>query len=123
MASNIIRRGWYSWAAPAAGVDVAPPVLGTPTATGTTVTLPFNEALRAGPTAAQFTATRNGSPVTVNSAVVAGSTLTLTLASTSPAGHVIVVTYTPSATASQRLADNSRGNEVGGGVLATVTAT
>jgi uncharacterized repeat protein (TIGR02059 family) len=123
MASNVIRRGFFGWAAPAKGVDVGTPSVVSATAAGTSVAITFDEAMRAAPAFGQFSATVNGVARGVNAAVVAGAVLTLTLASAVTAGQAVVASYVPGGTPATRLADNARGNEVGGGVLASVTAT
>jgi uncharacterized repeat protein (TIGR02059 family) len=124
MVSSILRRGWFSWAAPARGVDTGIPSVLTCTASGTSVVITFDEAMRASPAAAQFTATVNGVARGVNAAAVAGAVLTLTLASAVSAGQAVVVSYAPGATQSARLADNARGNEVSAASpLASATAT
>jgi uncharacterized repeat protein (TIGR02059 family) len=111
VASNIIRRGWFSWAAPAGGLDLALPTVVSATVSGATMTITFNEALRAGPAFGQFSATVAGSARAVNAASVAGAVLTLTLASAATSGQVVVASYTPGGTPATRLAD-ARGNEV-----------
>ena len=121
MASNVIRRGFFSWAAPAGGVDLTPPQVVSASGAGTSLAIVFNEALRASPAFAQFAVTANGVTKAVSAAAVVGSTLTLTVASLG-AGAAIVVTYTPGGTPSARLADNARGNEVLGGTLVSYTS-
>jgi uncharacterized repeat protein (TIGR02059 family) len=77
-----------------AGPDVTPPTLSTISASGTTVTLTFNETL--GSTVAPgstFTVFVGNDPVTVSAASVSGSTVVLTLASTVPSGELVSVTY------------------------------
>ena len=124
MATNIIRRGWFGWAAPARGVDVGIPAVVSCTATGTSVVVTFDEAMRASPAFAQFTATVAGAARGVTAAAVAGAVLTLTLASGVTAGQAVIVNYAPGATAATRLADNARGNEVlASSPLASATAT
>jgi len=124
VATNIIRRGWFSWAAPARGVDVGLPAVVTCTATGTSVVITFNEAMRASPAFAQFTATVAGAARGVTAAAVAGAVLTLTLASGVTAGQAVVVNYAPGATPATRLADSARGNEVlASSPLGSATAT
>lgn len=124
MASRIIQRDWFGWAAPARGVDVGLPAVVACTASGTSVVITFNEAMRTGPAFAQFTATVNGSARGVNAASVSGAALTLTLASAVSAGQAVVVNYAPGGTAATRLADAARGNEVlSASPLATATAT
>ncbi|MSZ56128.1 MAG: hypothetical protein F2594_02215, partial [Actinobacteria bacterium] len=61
---------------------------------GTTVTLTYNEALSSTTASpSSFTVTANGSPVTVNSAVVSGSTVQLTLGSVIGSGKTLTVAY------------------------------
>jgi uncharacterized repeat protein (TIGR02059 family) len=122
MASNVIRRSFFSWAAPAGGVDVQLPTPGVASGAGTSIVIPFNEAMRAGPAFAQFSVTADGVTKAVSAAAVSGANLTLTVATIGGAGKAVVVTYTPGATASARLADNARGNEVPAGVIASYTS-
>lgn len=124
MATLAMKREWFSWAAPAGGVDVGVPAVVSAAASGTSVAITFDETMRAAPAFAQFTATVAGVARGVTAAAVSGAVLTLTLASAVTAGQAVVVSYVPGATASARLADNARGNEVGAASpLASATAT
>ena len=120
MASNVIRRGFFSWAAPNRGVDLAVPTAVSASGNGTSIAIVFNEALRAGPAFGQFTVTANGVSKAVSAASVSGSTLTLTVATLGGAGVAVVVTYTPGGTAGTRLAD-AAGNEVLAGTIISYT--
>jgi uncharacterized repeat protein (TIGR02059 family) len=78
-----------------AGPDVTPPTLSTVSASGTTVTLTFNETL--GPVTAdksRYTVFVGNDPVTISGASVSGSTVVLTLASAIPSGELVSVSYT-----------------------------
>jgi uncharacterized repeat protein (TIGR02059 family) len=124
MGAYAIRAAYFAWPAPNKGVDAGYPGVLSTTATGTSVVITCNEALRAGPAFGQFTATVNGVARGVNAASVSGAVLTLTLASGVSAGQSVVVSYAPGGTPATRLADNSRGNEVpAASPLATATAT
>ena len=109
MASNIIRRVWFNW--PAASHSGAPALGGSNKVTGASVALNFSEPLRAAPAVTQFTATVAGVARVVNTAVVSGSKLTLTLASPATAGQKVVITYAKNGTPAQNLADTA-GNAV-----------
>lgn len=122
MASNIIKRTWFGWAAPNAGVDLTPPRAVSASGQTTSIAIVFNEALRAAPAFGQFAVTANGVTKAVSAAVVAGSTLTLTVATLGGAGVAVVVTYTPDSTPANRLADAARGNEVPAGALTSYTS-
>jgi uncharacterized repeat protein (TIGR02059 family) len=122
MASSIIRRGFFSWAAPARGVDVGTPAVVSASGAATSIAIVFNEAMRASPAFGQFAVTANGVTKAVSAASVSGSTLTLTVATLGGAGLPIVVTYTPDATPANRLADAARGNEVLAGTLVSYTS-
>jgi len=81
------------------------------------VGLSYARALRAGPAAAQFTATVNGTPRGVAGVVVGGTgnkSLLVTLASALAANDNVVVTYAPGGTPATRLAYTT-GEELSGG--------
>lgn len=121
MASNVLRRTLFGWAAPLnRGLDFATPSVVSASGNGTSIAIVFNEAMRAAPAFGQFTVTSDGVSKAVSAAAVSGSTLTLTVATLGGAGKAIVVTYTPGGTASARLAD-SAGNEVLAGTLVAYT--
>jgi uncharacterized repeat protein (TIGR02059 family) len=91
MASSVIRRAWFGWLNPN-----APAQSGARTATASSVALTFSGAiLPASPAIGQFAVTVNAVARGVTAAAVAGSVLTLTLASAVTAGQSIIVTYTP----------------------------
>ena len=124
MASNVIRREFFSWDAPAGGVDVGVPSVVSCVASDTSVVVTFDEAMRAAPAFAQFSATVDGVARDITAASVTGAALTLTLDPAVVADEVVVVSYVPGATASARLADAARGNEVGAASpLASAIAT
>jgi uncharacterized repeat protein (TIGR02059 family) len=118
MASSVIRRTWFGWLNPN-----APAQSGARTATGTSVALTFSAAvLPASPTVSQFTATVAGVARGVTAAAIAGSVLTLTLASAVTAGQAVVITYKPGGPASGQLKDS--GNDlVSGFTTPSITAT
>jgi uncharacterized repeat protein (TIGR02059 family) len=120
--SLVIRRTRYSWGALPGAVDRQAPVrtAGAGVNASANITLTFNEALRAGPAASQFTALVNGISRVVNSVSVAGAVLTVVLASAVATGNTVVITYAPGATASQRLAD-ATGNEADPQTFPTIT--
>jgi uncharacterized repeat protein (TIGR02059 family) len=77
-----------------AGPDVTPPTLSTISASGTTVTLTFNETLGSVTAdSSRYTVFVGNDPVTVSAALVSGSTVVLTLASSVPSGELVSVTY------------------------------
>jgi len=83
----------------------------------------YARALRAAPqpSAGQFTATVNGVARSIASVATAGSILSVTL--TAPnltAGQTVVVTYTPGAPGTGRLAYND-GQELSGGQVGVVS--
>jgi uncharacterized repeat protein (TIGR02059 family) len=118
MASNVIRRAWFGWAN-----ANAPGQSGARTATGTSIALTFSAALLpANPTVSQFTATVAGAARGVTNAVVAGSVLTLTLASAVTAGQAVVATYKPAGAESGKLKD-AQGDLVSGFTTPSITAT
>jgi len=78
-----------------AGPDVTSPTLSNVTASGTTVTLTFNETLRSITAGTdKYTVFVGNDAVTVSGAVVSGSTVVLTLASAIPSGELVSVSYT-----------------------------
>jgi uncharacterized repeat protein (TIGR02059 family)/uncharacterized delta-60 repeat protein len=78
-----------------AGPDVTSPTLSNVTASGTTVTLTFNENLRSITAGTdKYTVFVGNDAVTVSGAVVSGSTVVLTLASAIPSGELVSVSYT-----------------------------
>ena len=122
MASSVLRRAWFGWAN-AAGNVPGPPIVRSVAVTGTTVAITFSENLRAAPLLAQFAATVAGVARTINSAVVAGKVLTLTLASATTPGQAVTVGYTKDATATNRLVDTPALEEVPTGQLVNQAAT
>ena len=74
-----------------------PPVLTGATVNGSTLVLTYDEALdgTSVPAAGAFVVTAAGSPITVNQVGVAGSTVTLTLASAVAHGEAVRVSYSP----------------------------
>jgi uncharacterized repeat protein (TIGR02059 family) len=103
MASMIVRRTWFGW--PAAAHAGAPALGGSNKVVGANVTLNFDEPLRPAPVVTQFTATVAGAARVVNTATVAGSKLTLVLATPATAGQRVVITYVKNGTPAQNLAD------------------
>ena len=77
--------------------DTRPPLLTQVTVNGSTLVLTYNEALDGGsvPAAGAFVVTADGSAITVNGVSVAGSTVTLTLATAVEAGQTVTLAYTP----------------------------
>jgi uncharacterized repeat protein (TIGR02059 family) len=83
-------------------------VRGTPAVNGASLTIGYNEALDTGsqPAGADFTVLVNGSPRTVNSAVVAGSGVTLTLASPVSSTNTVTLAYAAGSNPVQDVAGN-----------------
>jgi Putative flagellar system-associated repeat len=121
MATNILRARWFGWSNVAGSLPT--PIAGPSAAAGgTTVVIDFSENLRAGPAAAQFTATVGGAGRVVNSVSVSDHRLTITLAAPNlTAGQAIVITYAKSGTAGLRLAD-IYGDEVAAGTFNATAA-
>ena len=119
MASSVIRATWFGFpgGGKASGIQTA----GVGANAAAVVTIPFNEALRAGPAFAQFTATVAGSARGVTAASVSGKNLSVTLASAPIAGQAVVIMYAPGGTPATRLAD-ADGEEHPAGTLTTFTA-
>lgn len=116
MASSVIRRAWFGWANPN-----APAQSGARTASGSSIALTFASAiLPASPTVSQFTATVAGVARGVTGAAVAGSVLTLTLASAVTAGQAVIATYKPGSPAPLKDAD---GDLISGFTTPAITAT
>jgi len=80
--------------------DNTPPVLGTATAQGGTLTLSYNEALDANsaPAPGDFVVLQNLSSDAVTSVSVSGSSLTLSLGSPVANGDLVTISYTGTAT-------------------------
>ena len=78
-----------------AGPDIAPPTLSTVAASGTRVTLTFNESLTATPTPSlsAFTVFVGETPVTPSAISIVGSQVLLTLGSSVPSGTEVRVSY------------------------------
>jgi uncharacterized repeat protein (TIGR02059 family) len=78
-----------------AGPDIAPPTLSTVAASGTSVTLTFNESLTATPTPSlsAFTVFVGENSVTPTAISIVGSQVLLTLGSSVPSGTVVQVSY------------------------------
>lgn len=105
MAAHAIRRSWFGWRTGAAKAG-APAQTGYNTAKGNTVTINYDEPLRASPAATQFTAKVNAVARTVSGVVVSGSKVVITLAAPAVPGAAIVeVTYAKNGTPAQNLAD------------------
>lgn len=121
MASNILRRAWFSWLNAAGNVPGAP-IVRSVAVSGTTVVITFSENMRAAPLLAQFAATVAGTARTINTAVVSGKVLTLTLASAVTAGQPVTVAYTKDGTATNRLVDTPGLDEVPTGQLVNQAA-
>ncbi|MGZ9275854.1 MAG: CBM96 family carbohydrate-binding protein, partial [Candidatus Limnocylindrales bacterium] len=91
-----------------AGPDSTAPVHGTPAVNGASLTIPYNEALDTGsqPAGADFAVLVNSVARTVNSAVVAGSGVTLTLASPVVSTDTVTLGYSPGTNPVQDVAGN-----------------
>ena len=78
-----------------AGPDIAPPKLSTVSASGTLLTLAFNESLRSTPTPplSTFTVFVGETPVTPTGITISGTSVFLTLPSSVPSGTVVQVSY------------------------------
>ena len=98
-----------------AGPDVTSPTLTTISASGTTVTLIFNETLRTTTAGTErYTVFIGNDAVTVSGAVVSGSTVVLTLASAIPSGELVSVAYaapTSSSSTSNAAVQDYAGND------------
>ena len=90
------------------GPDTTAPVRGATAVNGASLTIAYNEALDTGsqPAAADYTVLVNGSARTVDSAVVAGSGVTLTLASPVISTNTVTLSYTPGSNPVQDVAGN-----------------
>ena len=90
------------------GRDETPPMLTGATVSGNTLVLTYNKTLDGAsvPAAGDFVVTAAGSAITVNRVRVAGSTVTLTLATAVEAGQTVALAYTPGANPIQDAADN-----------------
>ena len=88
--------------------DTRPPLLTQATVDGRTLVLTYDEALDGAsvPAPGDFTVTAAGSTVNVSGASVAGSTVTLTLATAVEAGQTVTLDYTPGANPTQDAAGN-----------------
>lgn len=76
-------------------VDTTAPVLGTPTISGATVTLPYNESLNTtAPAASAFSVSIAGAAQTPTGVAVTGQNIVLTLATAATAGQSVTATYT-----------------------------
>ena len=108
-------------------VDTAAPTFSSATASGTTVTVTFSEAMdtTSTPPASAFTVTVNGSARTVNSYTLSGSQATLTLASAVSGSDSVTVAYTkpPSGQVLKDLAGNELANFGGQGVTAPMVSS
>ena len=98
-----------------AGPDVTAPTLSTVSASGTTVTLTFNETLRTTTAGTdKYTVFIGNDAVTVSAASVSGSTVVLTLASAIPSGELVSVSYsapTSSSSTSNAAVQDYAGND------------
>lgn len=106
------RSIWFGWV----GAGLRSLSSSAPAAAAV-VNLNYARPLRAGPAAAQFTATVNGTGRAVSTAVVGGAgnkSLIVTLASALTAGDVVVITYAPGGTPAARLAYTT-GEEIAAG--------
>ena len=88
--------------------DVTPPTLTGATVNGSTLVLTYDEALDGAsvPAAGDFAVTADGSTINVTGVRVAGSTVTLTLATAVEANQAVALDYTPGATPTQDVAGN-----------------
>ena len=88
--------------------DTRPPLLTQATVDGRTLTLTYDKALDGAsvPAASDFAVTAAGSTVNVHRVSVAGSTVTLTLATAVQAGETVTLDYTPGANPTQDAAGN-----------------
>ena len=98
-----------------AGPDVTAPTLSAVSASGTTVTLTFNETLRTTTAGTdKYTVFIGNDAVTVSAASVSGSTVVLTLASAIPSGELVSVSYsapTSSSSTSNAAVQDYAGND------------
>jgi uncharacterized repeat protein (TIGR02059 family) len=85
-----------------AGPDIAPPTLSSVNASGTTVTLQFNETLKSTPTPSlsTFTVFVGETPVVPTAISISGSSVSLTLPSSVPSGTEVRVSYLAPASSS-----------------------
>lgn len=85
-----------------AGPDIAPPTLSSVNASGTTVTLQFNETLKSTPTPSlsAFTVFVGETPVVPTAISISGSSVSLTLPSSVPSGTEVRVSYLAPASSS-----------------------
>ena len=92
--------------------DTSVPTLSTATVNGSSLVLTYGEALDTAhdPGTGAFTVEADDTEIDVTGVSVAGSAVTLTLASAVVAGQTVEVTYTPPAAAADRLQD-AAGNE------------
>jgi len=93
----------------------------------TSITVTLNETLDSAggavPSAGRFTVLANGSPVTVNSVGISGSTATLALAAALPAGATVTVDYSDPTTGDDAAAlQDASGNDGGSFSLAASSA-
>ena len=88
--------------------DETPPMLTGATVNGSTLVLTYDEALDGAsvPAEGDFVVTADGSAITVNGVRVAGSTVTLTLATAVESGQTVTLAYTPGANPIQDAAGN-----------------
>ena len=88
--------------------DTRPPLLTQATVDGRTLVLTYDEALDGAsvPAPGNFVVTAAGSTVNVHPVSVAGSTVTLTLATAVQAGQTVTLDYTPGANPTQDAAGN-----------------
>jgi CshA-type fibril repeat protein len=88
-----------------AGPDIAPPTLSSVNASGTTVTLQFNETLKSTPTSSlpslsAFTVFVGETPMVPTAISISGSSVSLTLPSSVPSGTEVRVSYLAPASSS-----------------------
>ena len=93
---------------PATRDDTRPPLLTGATVTGSTLVLTYDETLDGAsiPAPDDFVVTAAGSPTTVQGVGVAGSAVTLTLATAVEANQAVTLDYTPGANPTQDAAGN-----------------
>jgi uncharacterized repeat protein (TIGR02059 family) len=106
-----------------AGPDTTAPVRGTTAVNGSSLTIAYNEPLDTGsqPAGADYTVLVNGSARTVSSAVVAGSGVTLTLASPVTSANTVTLGYSPGSNPVQDVAGNDAPSFAGAAVTNTTS--
>ena len=110
IATNVVGDSQPSDEATGTPLDATAPEIAAITVVGATLTLTYNETLDGAsePAAGAFSVTVNGNARGVNRIAVAGSAVTLTLASAVTSGDTVTVSYTkPSDAAAPRIQDQS----------------